>query len=60
MHIPHYEQKQMQLLDKEDEVGVVQDNFEKFQQMYHPIIEREFSDVMQINSTTGALEIEKA
>jgi len=28
--IPHYEQKQMQLLDKEDEEGVVEDNFAKF------------------------------
>jgi len=27
----------MQLLDKEDEEGVVEDNFEKFKVMYHPI-----------------------
>jgi len=27
----------MQLLDKEDEEGVVEDNFSKFQQMYHPV-----------------------
>jgi len=30
VQIPHYQQKQMQLLDKEDEIGVVEDNFIKF------------------------------
>ena len=28
--IPHYEQKYLQLLDKEDEEGVVEDNFKEF------------------------------
>lgn len=27
VEIPHYQQKYMQLLDKEDEIGVVEDNF---------------------------------
>jgi hypothetical protein len=27
VEIPHYEQKYLQLLDKEDEEGVVEDNF---------------------------------
>lgn len=30
VEIPHYEAKLMQLLDKEDEEGVVEDNFEQF------------------------------
>ena len=27
VEIPHYQQKYMQLLDKEDEIGVEEDNF---------------------------------
>lgn len=30
VEIPQYEAKLLQLLDKEDEEGVVEDNFEKF------------------------------
>jgi len=30
VEIPHYHQRQMQLLDKEDEIGVVEDNFKEF------------------------------
>ena len=36
------------LLDKEDEDTVVDDSFEEFQEMYKPIMEKHFSDVMQV------------
>ena len=39
----------MQLLDKEDEEGVVEDNFEKFKVMYHPIWQSKFKDVIDIS-----------
>lgn len=36
--IPHYTAKYMHsLVDKEDEVEVVNENFSRFQQMYQPI-----------------------
>ena len=35
-------------MDKEDEEGVVEDDFEGFQQMYKPIIENQFKDVMEL------------
>ena len=48
VEIPHYQQKYMQLLDKEDEEGVVEDNLEKFQAMYHPISQSRFGDIMSL------------
>ena len=36
------------LLDKEDEDTVVDDSFEEFQDMYKPIMEKHFGDVMQV------------
>ena len=56
--IPHYEQKQMQLLDKEDEEGVVEDNFAKFQQMYHPIWQNKFKDVVDLSN--GVFKIDES
>ena len=56
--IPHYEQKQMQLLDKEDEEGVVEDNFTKFQQMYHPIWQNKFKDAVDFSN--GVFNIENS
>ena len=47
--IPHYHQKRLALLDKEDESGVVNDNFEGFQKLYHPIIKEHFSEIMEID-----------
>ena len=38
----------MQLLDKEDEEGVVEDNFEQFQKLYHPIWQNKFKEVIDI------------
>ena len=37
----------MQLLDKEDEEGVVEDNFEKFQTMYSGVVSK-FNEVIAI------------
>ena len=37
-------------LDKEDENTVVDDSFKAFQDLYRPIIESEFNDVMEIGS----------
>lgn len=59
VQIPHYQQKQLQLLNKEDEDGVVEDNLEEFQKMYRPLIQNEFSDVMQINGADGSVEISR-
>ena len=38
----------MHLLDKEDEEGVVEDNFEKFQKMYHPVWKEHFSNCFEL------------
>ncbi len=55
VEIPQYEAKLLQLLDKEDEEGVVEDNFEKFQQLYHPVWKNKFREVVDIND--GVLRI---
>ena len=36
------------LVDKEDEVEVVQENFKRFQNIYHPILEQEFKDYFSL------------
>ena len=38
----------LQLLDKEDEYGVVEDNFVRFQELYHPVWQESFKDVMEL------------
>ena len=42
----------MSMLDKEDEEGVVEDNFERFQQMYHPIWKEHFKDCFDLKDGT--------
>ena len=37
----------LSLLDKEDEDGVVKDNFTEFQQMYHPVAKKYFKDIIE-------------
>ena len=54
--IPHYSQKTMHsLVDKEDEVEVVTENFKRFQNIYHPILDQEFKDYFSLKD--GKLEI---
>ena len=36
------------LVDKEDEVEVAQENFKRFQNIYHPILEQEFKDYFSL------------
>jgi hypothetical protein len=49
--IPHYNQKVMHLLlDKEDEVEVVKDNFKRFQQMYQPIWKDTFGSAFSLDN----------
>ena len=50
----------MQLLDKEDEEGVVEDNFAKFQQMYHPIWQSKFKDVVDLSNGVFKIDESKA
>lgn len=38
----------MQLLDKEDEEHVVEDNFERFQKMYHPVWKEHFTSCFDL------------
>ena len=54
--IPHYEQKWLQLLDKEDEEGVVEDNFEDFQKTYRKVLDSKYNDIISIKD--GFYEIE--
>ena len=49
VEIPHYTNKRMQRLDREDEELLVQQNFEEFQRMYKPIIEENFKDLIHID-----------
>ena len=42
----------MSMLDKEDEEGVVEDNFERFQQMYHPIWKEHFKNCFDLKDGT--------
>lgn len=58
VEIPHYQQKYMQLLDKEDEIGVVEDNFEKFQQMYHPVWQNKFREVLDLSG--GKFQVDRS
>jgi hypothetical protein len=45
-------------LDKEDEEGVVEDNFTKFQQMYHPVWQNKFKEVVDLSD--GVFKIENS
>lgn len=56
--IPHYEQKRMALLDKEDEHTVVKDNFAEFQRMYHPLVQSKFKEVMEVKD--GRFECDRS
>ena len=48
----------MDMLDKEDEEGVVEDNFERFQQMYHPIWKEHFGDCFELIDGTFRIDHE--
>ena len=48
VQIPHYESKWLQLLDREDEEQLVNDNFKEFQDLYLPLIKENFSDCFEI------------
>lgn len=50
VEIPHYDSQWLQLLDKENETALVQENFEEFQNLYHPIIkDKNFKNLMEID-----------
>lgn len=46
VEIPHYESKYLSLLDREDSIKVVAQNFDKFQQLYRPIHQEYFKDIV--------------
>eukprot|EP00347_Sterkiella_histriomuscorum_P021408 403334078 len=48
VNIPHYHNKFMTILDKEDEEKIVKENYAKFQEMYHPIWKDTFSNCLEI------------
>ena len=50
VQIPHYESKWLQLIDREDETALVEDNLEDFRAMYKPLIEDDFGSLMRITS----------
>lgn len=51
VEIPHYDSKWLQLLDKENETALIDENFEEFQNLYHPIVKNEnFKNLMEIDS----------
>lgn len=47
--------KYLELLDNEDEVEVVEDNYQQFKEMYHPIWKSSFSNVFSLEN--GKIEI---
>ena len=50
VQIPHYESKWLQLIDREDETALVEDNLDDFRAMYKPLIEDDFGSLMRITS----------
>ena len=56
VNIPHYHSKYLTILDKENEVEIVQENFQKFQKMYHPILQDTFKDYFDVKD--GKVNIE--
>lgn len=64
VQIPHYSNYLLNLLDKEDEEGVVEDNFKCFQDMYRPILREKFSNLISVrdNGIDGEsiVEIDKS
>lgn len=46
----------MQLLDKEDEEGVVEDNFENFQKMYQPVWKDHFTNCFDLKDGKFAMD----
>jgi len=59
VEIPHYESKWLQMLDKEDEEELVETNFEDFQNLYRPIIEEHFSEILKIDDK-GVVNIDES
>ena len=47
----------MQLLEKDDEIGIVDDNFQKFQQLYHPVWQNKFKDVIHLSDGKFVIDI---
>jgi len=56
VNIPHYHSKYLTILDKEDEAEVVNENFEKFQRMYHPIWDETFKEVFDIKDNKFSIK----
>ncbi len=56
--IPHYHTQWLTILDKEDIKEVVQDNLDRFQEMYRPIWQAEFKDCFSLES--GKFEIDQS
>lgn len=54
--IPHYHSKWLTIFDKEDESAVVEENFAKYQQIYHPVWRETFKECMEI-SESGKISI---
>ena len=48
MGIPHYESKWLQLLDREDEVELVEHNYPQFMKLYRPVFRENFQDFFDI------------
>ena len=49
--------KYLELLDKEDEIEVVEDNYHQFKEMYYPVWKRTFSNCFDLEN--GKLEIKQ-
>lgn len=50
VNIPHYHNKWLTILDKENETEVVQENFAKYQQIYQPVWKDAFKECMEITA----------
>ena len=44
------------MLDKEDEMNLVKDNFQAFQEMYRPIYEEKFKDCFELKDGKFAID----
>ncbi|CDW91227.1 UNKNOWN [Stylonychia lemnae] len=60
VNIPHYHSKYLTILDKEEEEEVVQENYDRFQRMYHPIWQDTFKDVFEIKDNKFYIQQDQA
>lgn len=58
VEIPHYESKYLRLLDREDSIKVVAQNFEKFQNLYKPIHQEYFKDIVSFEN--GKFQVDQS